>query len=140
MLGGIKWRRAANLRNGPLEMKRIPRWFAVSLVAVALASSAALLASDARIRLSALPASLISSVPLLAVGVAFLVIQFSAPPRFTDLLKNVLLAATFILWGIVQLMAPGALSKILGDVVVVMYVVDLAWVILAWLYPGKQLQ
>jgi hypothetical protein len=42
----------------------------------------------------------------------------------------VLLAMTFILWGIVQLMPQNALSARLGNVVVALYVLDVAWAIL----------
>jgi hypothetical protein len=47
-----------------------------------------------------------------------------------DLLKNGLLAATFLLWGAIQFMPQGVASLQLGDLVIVLYVLDLAWVIL----------
>jgi hypothetical protein len=46
------------------------------------------------------------------------------------LLKNALLAATFLLWGAIQLMPQNATSMRLGNVVIALYVVDLAWVVL----------
>jgi hypothetical protein len=58
-------------------------------------------------------------------------------PPWADLLKNILLASAFILWGIVQLMAQNALSKRLGNVVIALYVLDLAWVILVGLNPAR---
>lgn len=81
----------------------------------------------------------ISAVPLLLIGVSFLVAQLILRPRWTDLLKNILLAATFILWSVVQLMEQNSLSKKLGDVVIALYVVDLAWVILASVDPSGTL-
>jgi hypothetical protein len=78
-----------------------------------------------------LSAHVISAAPLLLIGLSFLTVQPVLRPRRTILLKNALLAAAFILWGIVQLMEQNALSERLGSVVIVLYVLDLAWVILA---------
>jgi hypothetical protein len=72
-------------------------------------------------------APMISAAPLLLIGVSFLVVQTMRRPRWTELLKNILLAAAFLLWGIVQLMEQNALSKRLGNVVIALYVLDLAW-------------
>ena len=80
---------------------------AIGLVVLAIVFSIGLLASDIIGVASRLPAATISALPLLAVGLSFL------------------------LWGIVQLMAHNLLSKKLGDVVIALYVVDLAWTILA---------
>jgi hypothetical protein len=44
-----------------------------------------------------------------------------------EFLKNALLAATFLLWGIIQLMPRNATSIRLGNVVIVLYVLDLSW-------------
>lgn len=62
---------------------------------------------------------------------AFLILQAAIRPRLIDLLKNALLAATFLLWGGIQFMPQNALSLRLGNVVIALYVVDLAWVILS---------
>ena len=78
-----------------------------------------------------LTASTFSALPLLAIGLSFLMIQPIMHARSTELLKNLLLAATFLLWGVVQLMAQNSLSMMLGDFVIVLYVVDLTWTILA---------
>jgi hypothetical protein len=77
-----------------------------------------------------LPRGVISGAPLLLVGVAFLTIQLVIRPQWKELLKNALLAATFILWGIVQLMPQNGWSLKLGNLVVVLFVLDLAWTIL----------
>jgi len=121
-------------------MNKIFLWLTIGLVVLALASSIGLLARDARIGVAlGLSAAAISALPLLAVGLSFLIVQAMIRPRWTELLKNLLLAATFLLWGVVQLMVQNPLSKRLGDVVIALYVVDLAWTILARLHPpGKQ--
>ena len=114
------------------RMNKILRWLAIALVGLAVASSIGLLVRDARIGVvRGLSAAVISAVPLLAVGLSFLVVQAMVRPRWTELLKNLLLAATFLLWGVVQLMTQSVLSQRLGDAVVALYVVDLAWTILA---------
>jgi hypothetical protein len=112
-------------------MNKMLRWLAIALVGLAVTSSVGLLFRGPSMEVRGLTAAAISAVPLLAVGLSFLVIQAMARPGWTELLKNLLLAATFLLWGVVQLMTQSALSKRLGDVVVALYVVDLAWTILA---------
>ncbi len=106
------------------------RWISYGMAVLALAASIALLAGDAKLGiLSRLPAA-ISSAPLLLVGTAFLILQPILRPRFMELLKNALLAATFLLWGAIQLMPQNTMSIRLGNVVIALYVLDLAWVIL----------
>jgi hypothetical protein len=113
-------------------MTRILSGLTISLVIFAIALSAELLLSDTQWGSpEGVPVALLSAAPLLLIGVSFLVAQVMLRPRWTDLLKNILLAATFILWSVVQLLAQNSLSKKLGDVVIALYVVDLAWVILA---------
>jgi hypothetical protein len=104
----------------------------MALAIMAAAFSVALLTSDMRIPMPReVPAHVISAAPLLLIGISFLIFQPVLRPPGTILLKNAVLAAAFILWGVVQLMERNALSKRLGNVVIVLYVLDLAWVILA---------
>src|ERR1700722_4578910 len=110
----------------------------MGLVVVALASSIGLLASDARIVVLRLSPAAVSALPLLTVGLSFLVFQAMIHPRRTELLKNIVLAGTFLLWGVVQLMGQNLLSKRLGDVVIALYVLDLAWTILAGVTPAQK--
>ena len=109
---------------------RILRSLVFTFAVLALIFSAGLLANDfiaggVHGRL----ADALSALPLLAVGLSFVLVQAMARPRPGELLKNLLLAGTFVLWGIVQLMAQNHLAKILGDVVIALYVTDLAWTI-----------
>jgi hypothetical protein len=118
---------------------RFLRGLTIALVALALAFSVALLANDAG--MGTLPRTsrgVISAVPLLSVGVAFLILQLMMRPRLKEWLKNVLLAATFILWGIVQLMPQNALSMRLGGLVVALFVLDVTWAILVSLSPTQE--
>lgn len=107
------------------------RWISYSLAILALAASIALLSDTAKLGLhSILPAAALPAAPLLLVGTSFLIMQPIARPRLTELLKNALLAATFLLWGTIQLLPQSATSVRLGNVVIALYVLDLAWVVL----------
>ena len=102
------------------------------LSVLALAAGAGLLIADAGAwSLSGHALAAISAAPLLLVGVSFLLVQPVIRPRSAELVKNLLLAATFLLWGAVQLMPQNEISRRLGNLVVVLYVLDLAWVVLA---------
>jgi hypothetical protein len=107
------------------------------LAAMAIACTIGLLTSDPNMPVfSGISASAISAAPLLLIGASLLVFQTMLRPRGSELLKNLLLAAAFLLWGIVQLMEQSALSRELGHVVIGLYVLDLAWVILARVNVG----
>ncbi len=107
------------------------RWISYGLAVLALAASIGLLIGDLGIgTFPRLSAAATSAAPLLLVGTSFLIVQPIIRPRLVELLKNVLLAATFLLWGIVQLMPQNAISVRLGNVVIALYVLDLAWVTL----------
>jgi hypothetical protein len=111
--------------------KEILRWISYGLAVLALAASLGLLIGDLGIgSLPPIPAAASSAAPLLLVGTSFLLVQPILRPRLINLLKNVLLAATFLLWGIIQFMPQNAMSIRLGNVVIALYVVDLAWVTL----------
>ena len=107
------------------------KWISYSLSILALAAGAALLLADANPgSLSKIPPAAISSAPLLLVGTAFLILQTVIRPRWNEFLKNALLAATFLLWGAIPFLPRNAVSLHLGNAVIALYVVDLAWVIL----------
>lgn len=84
-----------------------------------------------------LPGNVISGVSLLLVGIAFLNLQLTIRPWSKELLKNLLLAATFILWGVIQLMPRNTLSLRLGRLVIALLVLELAWVILIGSRPTQ---
>jgi hypothetical protein len=112
-------------------LNNILRWISYVLAVLALAAGMALLIGDAKLwTLPGLPPATISAAPLLLVGASFLILQPILRPRWTELLKNALLAATFLLWGAIQLMPQNATSARLGNVVIALYVLDLAWVVL----------
>ncbi len=112
-------------------LNNILRWISYVLAVLALAAGMALLIGDAKLwtppRLSA---AVISAAPLLLVGASYLILQPILRPRMMELLKNALLAATFLLWGAIQLMPQNSTTLRLGNVVIALYVLDLAWVVL----------
>ena len=112
-------------------LNNILRWVSHVLAVLALAAGMGLLIGDAKMwTLLGLPPGVISAAPLLLVGTSFLFLQPIIRPRLMELLKNLLLAVTFLLWGAAQFMPQNTVSKRLGNVVIALYVLDLAWVIL----------
>ena len=90
--------------------------------------SAALLLSN----LQATPARLhiwLSSLPLALAGAAYALLQRRLRPGRSTLLKRLLLACTFLLWAVDQLLPPGQVATVIGDFVVSAYVLDLFWII-----------
>jgi hypothetical protein len=71
----------------------------------------------------------VSAAPLLLIGLAYVGLQPLVRPRPLELLKRLMLGGAFILWGIDQLLPPGRLATTLGDVVILLYVLDLALII-----------
>jgi len=72
----------------------------------------------------------LTALPLLAIGTSFLIMQALTKESRSQLLKNLLLAATFLLWGVAELLPENGLSKILDEIVIALFVIDLAWTIL----------
>src|SRR5580658_1025694 len=70
----------------------------------------------------------VSSAPLAMAGLAYAILQIQLKPRREILLKRLLLAGTFLLWAVVQLLPAGHLAVFLGDTVIAAYVLDLFWV------------
>lgn len=71
----------------------------------------------------------LSAPPLLLVGSSYILLQAINRPRPFELLKRLMLGAAFLLWGITQFMPVSALSIELGNVVIALYVIDLALMI-----------
>jgi peptidoglycan/LPS O-acetylase OafA/YrhL len=109
-------------------LNNVFRWISFGLAAVALTAGVSLLISDAKIwSPPGISTAVISAAPLLLIGISFLFMQPILRPRSSELMKNVLLAGTFLLWGVIQLMPQNHLAERLGNVVIVLYVLDLAW-------------
>jgi hypothetical protein len=71
----------------------------------------------------------LSSFPLAMAGIVYAILQFRVRPPLGTLLKRLLLAGTFVLWAVDQLLPTGQLATFIGDVVIAAYVLDLYWLI-----------
>jgi hypothetical protein len=116
------------------------------LTVAAVLASAALLFSDAAPHLIALFRLLIaqiprawtwfdhaplSALPLLLAGASYVALQALLRPPALELFRRLMLGGAFLLWGVVQLMPASALATDLGDVVIALYVFDLALMVQA---------
>jgi hypothetical protein len=113
--------------NENLALSRLAK----ALTLLALVLCVLMLAADTVFR-AARPAwaASLSALPLLAIGTSFLIVQTLLSQPRSQLLKNLLLAATFLLWGVAELSPGNTVSKMLDEVVIALFVVDLAWTIL----------
>ena len=114
-------------------------WLAAGLAALALVFTAGLLTSVTIEEFPrGLPPAVVSALSLLTAGLSFLLAQAMIRPGRAALAKNMLIVAAFLLWGVVQLIEHNPLSKTLGDVVIALYVVELAWTVLARLHSARK--
>jgi hypothetical protein len=102
--------------------------FVRALMVMATAAAGILLLSDLPL-LSARLHAFLSALPLAIAGVAYSVLQLGLRPALRTMLKRLLLAATFAVWAVDQLLPPGRLATFIGDLVIAAYVLDLYWLI-----------
>ncbi len=93
---------------------------------VALAFAGILLLSNVHSTPDRLHAYL-SSAPLAIAGIGYAILQLRSGARGGTLHKRLLLAATFVIWAVDQLLPSGRLATLIGDVVIAAYVLDLFW-------------
>jgi hypothetical protein len=137
--------------EGP-PLQEIMRWIVRSLAVMAVLSSFALLCVGATPLLTSLPTYVakeafrgwalvknlpLSAFPLLLAGSSYLVLQMILRPRPLELLKRLMLAIAFLLWGVVQLMSASGLATELGNVVITLYVADLGLIIWTDLHENQ---
>jgi hypothetical protein len=94
----------------------------------ALLCSALLLLSHLRFKSEGVHVWL-SSLALALAGVAYGVLQIRLKPSRRTLLRRLLLAGTFLLWAVDQILPSGRIATVVGDVVVSAFVLDLLWII-----------
>jgi hypothetical protein len=124
--------------------RELTRWLARSLAVTAVLASAVLILLGATPQFTTalnyllhresrfpvvIGAVWFSAVPLVLAGGAYVVLQGVLRPSPIELVKRLMLGGAFLLWGIVQLMPPGNLASELGNVVITLYVFDLALII-----------
>src|SRR5580700_1379751 len=112
-------------------MQSLLRWTVFGLAVLALAASLGMLIGNPRVTIpDGSLAAAVSAAPLLLAGIAFVMVQPIMRPGSMELVKNLLLAATFLLWGAIQFLPDNAFAKTLGNLVIALYVLDLAWITL----------
>jgi hypothetical protein len=125
------WRQTKAKREGLSRAEQLTlAWFVRVIGIFAVGSGALLLVVDSPVSLKlpmAVSHSIIEAIPLLLVGVAYLAWLATEKPRMIDLVKQILIAVAFILWGVDLLMPTGAWARFVGAVVIAIYVFDLAW-------------
>jgi hypothetical protein len=99
-----------------------------SLTIIALALAGILLLSNLPL-ISPQTHAYLSSLPLAVAGIGYAILQFRVRPPLGTLLKRLLLAGTFVIWAVDQLLPSGRLATFVGDVVIAAYVLDLYWII-----------
>ena len=119
----------------PPKWRRLQTFLLGILVLLALGASTLLISDDViplvAQRLAHAP---ISAVPLLLIGITYLLMQSGFRPVGRELAQALLVSAAFISWGIYQLLPTGTFATLLGDLVITMYVVDLGLSILGQLH------
>lgn len=96
------------------------------VIVLAFGGSVMLLLSDTMQPLLQLLAHApLSALPLLFVGLASLCFQIVVRPKLLDLFRAFIVSSAFLLWGTYQLLSAGSAATTLGDVVIVLFVIDL---------------
>jgi len=122
------------------SQSRVPLRSVLSLV-VGVLAGAAVVAGGVLVAVRLLPHlggmndQPISAAPLLLIGVAYLALQILVRPGLHEFLRRLLVASAFIIWGIDQLLPPSPVAGALGDLVILLYVVDLALIVKEQLPP-----
>lgn len=126
-----------------------PRFFKPGLIVLLSFGIVLALSSGALLLFTDLPWSVLhplahapaSAVPLLCIGLTSLGFQCVVRPKRLDLLKELIVSAAFLFWGIDQLLPTGRIATTLGDVVIALFVLDLGWMMLDRLIQqGRQQQ
>ena len=106
---------------------RVPNTAGVrSFMVLALAFAGLLLLSNLPL-ISNTFHSYLSAVPLALAGIGYAILTLRAGPPRGTFFKRLLLAATFIIWAVDQLLPPGRVATLIGDLVIAAYVLDLFW-------------
>jgi hypothetical protein len=120
-------------------------FFTGLIILLAFASGALLLVKDTPLSLlQHLEHAPVSALPLLLIGLASLCFQIVVRPTPLDLFKAGIVSAAFIFWGIDQLLPASWEATALGDIVIVLYVIDLGWMMIdrlkqqSWRKPVEQ--
>jgi len=113
-------------------MTTLFRWLSAALFLTALGAVATLLISDGLNQLR--PTRLhqqTGALAFLLIGASFISLQLSSGRHWHRALKEILLGSAFVLWGGEQFLSACPWVTAMDSVVVVIFVVDLSWIIIA---------
>jgi hypothetical protein len=79
--------------------------------------------------------AIFEAIPLLLVGTTFLACIIIERPALIEFLKQAILGAAFVLWGIDMLLPPSPFATFIGALIIAIYVFDLIWIIQGKLRP-----
>jgi len=82
------------------------------------------------------PWPLKSAIPLMLIGIAFASLQFALQRTLEQIVMGLLVSLAFILWGIEQFLTNQETISFIDDIVVFLFVLDLAIAIYEHLKPG----
>jgi hypothetical protein len=109
---------------------RVVRRLAVACAGASLLSSLLLLVQDvAPVLTGSVRHAWLAASALLLAGTACVGLASAVRGQKKDLFMRLSLGAAFILWGIQQLLEEGRLSVLLGDIVIVLFIVDIGAII-----------
>ena len=109
---------------------RVLRRLAIGCAGASLLSSLLLLVQDAApILTGSVRHTWLAASTLLLAGTACIGLASAVRARPKDLILRLSLGSAFILWGIQQLLHESRVSALLGDIVIVLFVVDLSAII-----------
>lgn len=110
------------------------RSLTAALTILAILSCALLVVANAvPLVMGALGHMPLSAAPLIFIGTAYMALQLVLRPALKELLQRLLLGLAFVLWGVDQLLPSSVLAAVLGDVVIILFVVDLGVITFAHL-------
>ena len=70
------------------------------------------------------------ALPLILIGLSYISFQLSAERGRSERAKGLLLGLAFVLWGTEQLLPPSAWVTVMDNLVITIFVVDLALIII----------
>jgi hypothetical protein len=113
---------------GPVE--RVTRQLTVACAGASLLSSLLLLVQDiAPVLTGSVRHAWLAAGALLLASIGCLGLALAVRTRKKDLFMRLSLGAAFLLWGIQQLLQVSAVSVLFGDIVIILFIVDLGAII-----------
>jgi hypothetical protein len=114
----------------PRRGARVLRRLAIGCAAASLLSCLLLLVQDAvPVLTGPVRHAWLASSALLLAGIACIALASAVRAHPKDVILRLSLGSAFILWGIQQLLHESRVSALLGDIVIVLFVVDLSAII-----------